>query len=553
MLTVTSVWGMVVGLQNPDGYILFSSWLCITFLPHGRPRILLVFVGLEAWCLLWWRTRGGDAYIQEQNTHTNTKPSPSLPSLHRPSGVRWCFMFRVMMRRTRYVAIILIVAAVVVFSLWRPPHKNTLTPPADFEANQAKQGRQYTFNLFGGSLNIGNAMDRCSEISIGHNTTITDEGAIAFDVASFLTRFESELEEWQLAMATTVSEQITKDQWSHWERFGGLAVYLNDDVLVMALRVIYSKTGDRRQPQLSLVLVEAMDKAGNSLEEVNGIKYPYLLPVPFTVENDQCAGPEDPRVVKADDKVFVVFNMWSDGQRRMYLMPLSPDSQPVELRLPAAGNDSNRAEKNWTPFYDANHPNTLQFVYRWEHFQVVRCSLGSGECTLVTGSEADLSRPILAMRGGTPLIPVNGGWLGFARAHLLDCGCGWETYRPNLVAIAANNDGGYCLSDVSGYVDFDVAMTLWEGEGNVCDMKAMRPNAMVPTGLDLDGDGHLRLWYSVNDQDVAYLTLDKLFIGQISPQCRLEELHLYCALGESYQRCTDYFFKYGVGEYSEYH
>ena len=541
--------GQVCRTENSDGYILFSWWLCIIFTRLTASYTARICgVAKRSVCC------GGEpaaAMLICRNKHTRfPEPPPQPPSFPRPSGVRWCFMIRVMMRRTRYVAIVLIVAVLVVLSLWRHPHKITLTPPTKFEAPEAKEGRQYKFNLFGSSLNIGNAMDRCLEISIGHNTTIIDEGTIPFDVASFLTQFETELSQWQLVMATTVSEQISKQKWSHWERFGGLAVHLNDEALVMALRVIYSKTEDRRQPQLSLVLVEAMDEAGKAVGEVNGVNYPYLLPVPFTVDNEQCAGPEDPRVVKTDDKVFVVFNMWLEGQRRMYLMPLSPDFQPLELKLPAAGTG---AEKNWTPFYDSQYPNTLQFVYRWEHFQVVRCDLGSGECTLITGSEADLSRPILAMRGGTPLVPINGGWVGFARDHLLDCGCGWETYRPNLVVLASNGDGGYCLSDVSGYVDFDVAMTLWEGEGNVCDMKAMRPNAMVPTGLELDGEGQLRLWYSVNDKDVTYLTLDKLFIAQLSPQCRLDELHLYCALGESYQRCTDYFFKYGVGEYSDYH
>lgn len=466
-----------------------------------------------------------------------------------------------MIRRTRVITLTVVVFVVVVLTLWTqtiPKTKNSGDDDGgDTTHNKVQEitGRNYRFDTFGGSVDINNAMDQCRQIAVKHNVTISDERETAFDVARFLRQFKSELSQWQPMMESLIDDQIVSAEWFKWERFGGLAVWLAlSQIWVMVLRVIYTELGDRRQPRFSVVLVEAMDHDLNPVSEANGVTYPYLAPIPFESVNQKelLVGPEDPRVVLVgDDNVVVVYNMWYDGRRRMYMMSLLSATilKPVELKL--SGSDQDRHEKNWTPFYDTNHPNSLQFVYRWEHFQVVRCNLSGGDCVIVTGSYDDLKRPILALRGGTPLVPIPGGWMGFARAHLLDCGCGFETYRPNMVIVTTDESGGYCLSDVSGYVDFDVPMTLWEGEANVCDMKALRPNAMVPNGLDRDQWGRWRLWYSINDRGVASLALNgDLGIMATSPQCRRDQLHLYCALGESYQRCTDYFFHYGVGEYS---
>ncbi|GEQ70015.1 hypothetical protein JCM33374_g3691 [Metschnikowia sp. JCM 33374] len=112
------------------------------------------------------------------------------------------------------------------------------------------------------------------------------------------------------------------------------------------------------------------------------------------------------------------------------------------------------------------------------------------------------------LRGGTPMVNLNTIirehtqmplkdlipqgreiWVGFARAHFVECGCGKDFYRPNLVVIvkdpASNEDAKhhdmYRISHISSFTSLDVEAISWD---------PLRPldlcvgtNAIIPNGI----------------------------------------------------------------------
>lgn len=399
--------------------------------------------------------------------------------------------------------------------------------------------RGYSFKAYGGPTDIANDMARCQEISVDNRVTVSNHVQMPFDIKRFLVKFSTQLEQYEKMMDTLVAEQIEHNRFENWFQFLGLAVWHHEsNSHVYVLRISYSKTGDRRKPQFSLMFI---DDIGENISLV-GEGSSSLLHVDFFWKKDgeESYGPEDPRLVIKGDTLLVVFNMIDQGgNRKMHVLPVFGNRKLLVLLV--AGPPS-KTEKNWAPFYDPDHPEKLFFVYRWEHLQVVECDLSLGLCDVVTGDHS-LTAPISAFRGGTPLIPFSGGWLGFNRAHLIDCGCGFELYRPNFVIIVKDGSGGYCLSHISPYVDFNLPMTLWSGNDDVCESVLFQPNALIPNGIDHLEDDKYRLWYSINDILVESVEISGLTtVGDW--KCRKGQLHLYCALGESYQRCADYYFKY---------
>lgn len=117
-------------------------------------------------------------------------------------------------------------------------------------------------------------------------------------------------------------------------------------------------------------------------------------------------------------------------------------------------------QKNWTPFVSNSDRNrhgydkTLNFIYRWADFEVLKCDITKdiGTCTFNYRLNPELksNAGVGPLRGGTELININSLLgedakkvipsnreilVGFARAHIDNCGCGENMYRPNLVVV----------------------------------------------------------------------------------------------------------------------
>lgn len=452
-------------------------------------------------------------------------------------------------------------------------------------ADTADQSTRYKFSLFRGG-DVGMDMGRCSELKAKKTVAVGPFRDLTVLFGEFVPRHVGELRRYEKLMAHLLAEQVTTGQFDGWFHFAGAAVW--DDELganVMVLRVMYSKEHTRRRATFSVLYVQAYDGDWKEVETAGSRSFPYILPIEFELGKDQLGkdqlgkdehekgqlgkgqlgkgqpgpdeqgqfGPEDPRtlmVAHQGKKVpAVVFNMKLGDTRAMYMAKLW-EGKPVRL---AADGVSRKTEKNWTPFVVASEPELVFFVYRWEHMQVLKCSW-AGQClwqaiagTAGKNNAEHTAKAISAFRGGTPLVQVGPNqWLGFIRAHLVDCGCGFETYRPNMVVVALADDG-FCLLEISPYVHFGIPLTAWDGSSNVCAAVPFRPNALIPNGIDGAGDTW-RFFYSVNDNLVAMTTLKGLEAGPV--QCSGGS-NLYCALGELYQECSDYYFRYGTGAMEE--
>lgn len=196
-------------------------------------------------------------------------------------------------------------------------------------------------------------------------------------------------------------------------------------------------------------------------------------------------------------------------------------------------------QKNWTPFVSYheraknNFDNYIYFIYRWNNLEVLRCDLanvvGESNCQFEYRLNEDLPEndPVGELRGGTQLVNVNELlqqygkiypeiapllqrfprnreiWLGFARAHLKNCGCGQDMYRPNMVIITKDvvkrqieetdynnkkiirtvNKNVFKISHLSSFVSFDLPIVGWDvnHKNRVCVNG--QPNILIPNGI----------------------------------------------------------------------
>ena len=131
--------------------------------------------------------------------------------------------------------------------------------------------------------------------------------------------------------------------------------------------------------------------------------------------------------------------------------------------------------------------NTMKFVYSFEPLEVLECSIYSGFCSILQKSEKEDYNYFGDLRGGTQLIqlpifssqlipdslssifklPENRKvYVGWARTHLNDCGCGDSMYRPNFILLIedytiVDKKYSYRISDISGYFDFNAEIVPW--------------------------------------------------------------------------------------------
>lgn len=224
-------------------------------------------------------------------------------------------------------------------------------------------------------------------------------------------------------------------------------------------------------------------------------------------------------------------------------------------------------QKNWTPLISESlravngYDSELLFVYRWANLQILKCNiLNDDRCGFFYNLNERLVTSSLVgpLRGGTQLVNINellrsstGNeivdklipqgreiWVAFARAHLLECGCGRDLYRPNLVVVVKDTitDGDnkkevFKLSHVSAFMSLNVDIIPWNPfkPYQLCN----GTNALIPNGIskwDLkiktskDGsfiiEDELHLSISVSDS-----TLDAVYMrGLLSSLIGVESL-----------------------------
>lgn len=197
----------------------------------------------------------------------------------------------------------------------------------------------------------------------------------------------------------------------------------------------------------------------------------------------------------------------------------------IELKLKTLPRQ--KIQKNWTPFISQftrdkyGHDKYINFVYRLANLETLKCDLtgDTGECVFSyrLNNKLNPSGNIGPLRGGTELVNLNRLlktnsqvpdlkyllppnreiWVGFARAHLDDCGCGNNMYRPNLVIVVRDmvelpdekDDGKhekqyqnlFKVSHVSSSISFDIPIIGW----NLMDPKDLcaGSNVLIPNGI----------------------------------------------------------------------
>lgn len=191
-------------------------------------------------------------------------------------------------------------------------------------------------------------------------------------------------------------------------------------------------------------------------------------------------------------------------------------------------------QKNWTPMISESlratvgYDSDLLFVYRWANLQILKCDLvGDARCGFVYNLNKRLvtSSKVGPLRGGTQLVNINllitlassedvtrkmippgrEIWIGFARAHLVKCGCANDFYRPNLVVMVKDTiviDGKptevFKLSHISAFMSLNVDILPWNPRKpyELC----LGTNVLIPNGIskwdvqiNQDQEGRIRL------------------------------------------------------------
>lgn len=224
------------------------------------------------------------------------------------------------------------------------------------------------------------------------------------------------------------------------------------------------------------------------------------------------------------------------GQTTMNQLPNKATDKMIfnrAIELRRSGIKRLPVQKNWTPFTDFlerqtfKHDRFIYFVYRWASLEILKCELtgtigSTSNCEFVykMDQELPLDTPVGALRGGTEMININAFvdeynlndlvelpenkefLVGFARAHLKNCGCGQDIYRPNLVLIVKdNNSKTYKIEMVSSFVSLGVDTIGWNLEKPKEICTDGEPNVFIPNGISS---------WSVRDNDDSfedYLTL----------------------------------------------
>lgn len=214
-----------------------------------------------------------------------------------------------------------------------------------------------------------------------------------------------------------------------------------------------------------------------------------------------------------------------------------------------------KVQKNWSPFISSHdhqiyqHDKYIYFVYMWSNLEILKCDLSdisgmTSRCEFDYRLNNNLpdNEPVGQLRGGTQLINVNelvnnerhkfpqlnsilsnipktrDIWIGFARAHLKNCGCGQDIYRPNMVIIT-KDDNKYKISHITSFVSMDIPVIGWDLNKPEDACIGGQPNVLIPNGIsswsfkkndkdkDLGAVDYLTLSFSLADYTVGIIHL----------------------------------------------
>ncbi|EAZ62799.2 predicted protein [Scheffersomyces stipitis CBS 6054] len=312
-----------------------------------------------------------------------------------------------------------------------------------------------------------------------------------------------------------------------WFRFAGSSVWLPQyDCHYMVSRIMYSPSGIANKAYASFLYIQLFDKNWNELPEttlslpyeskqtqkvVNAdgsvqevvletiiafrdVTYPSFLPINFEVqlETDNGKyywGPEDPRILLRRsplgyDEPVIVYNMKHlDLQKRVMnlYLPFPNVANVLRKRSEKFAN----IEKNWTPFISRRENQHLNFIYSIVPLEILTCEIDTAVCDFLQKPVKQDYNYVGPLRGGSQLVELPFSdlipktvqdrfkfpegrrvYIGWARAHLNNCGCGESMYRPNMITLIEDYDANqnkyyFKLGDVSEYFDFNAYVPPW--------------------------------------------------------------------------------------------
>ena len=255
--------------------------------------------------------------------------------------------------------------------------------------------------------------------------------------------------------------------------------------------------------------------------------YPQILPIPFdyklpTETKKYYYGPEDPRILLRTnplgfDEPLIVFNMKGLKLTKRVMYSYLPFSNTLKL-LKKRQEPFANIEKNWTPFKSVAQPSrvqtTIHFIYSMIPLEVLACDIDSGLCDILQKPAKHDYNYVGGLRGGTQLVslPLNETipseirtklpipknrqvYIGWARTHLNNCGCGDSMYRPNFITLVedydeVNDKYYYKIGDISGYFDFAAKIEPWskqvlDEEGNLYEKaeQCEGRNVLIPNSI----------------------------------------------------------------------
>ena len=253
----------------------------------------------------------------------------------------------------------------------------------------------------------------------------------------------------------------------------------------------------------------SIEKKIEELLDKYSIKYPTVINIPFVMRS-RWNGPEDPHVILREDKdgeePIIVFNMNSHKGIKVHAMMPHRKIDPVVM-FDIEGHKMKGFEKNWSPFFFPNriqsnnqYSGYIHFVYDYNPLQIIHCSLLTGKCKMVFHAETvgiDSNNGYSGiLRGGTQYVPLpnilpklenTNIWVGFAKGHVENCGCGARFYRPTLTVLVETN-GIYHLELVVPNIDFGKAVLGWNLKDTSCNWYNVLSPSSISNWVIVDQD-----------------------------------------------------------------
>lgn len=267
------------------------------------------------------------------------------------------------------------------------------------------------------------------------------------------------------------------------------------------------------------------------------------------------------------------------------------------------GQDRIQTQKNWTPFFAQLHGSNayhseILFVYKWHHFEVLKCPLVdiTYDAPLVCRFEYKMNTQgnVGALRGGTELINIRqlaqdtlelgvaaveeleAGipkdreiWIGVARAHIENCGCGKVMYRPNLVIVTKDYDV-FKVHTVSSFFSLGIEVLGWDLAKPHDYCIDDEPSVFIPNGISSwyiqesagagDFEDIMTMSFSISDHtcqivhikgllrslfELDNISRDKLFAKPTMKKAEFEQIgfnndNVDCAVTESKLFCHEF-------------